>query len=63
MADHYRRPWSGDTWHFCTTCPEWPTSEYDSRASKPDKAELCLECRAQQNDGVCDHAWLDGATA
>jgi hypothetical protein len=37
-----------DTWHFCTNCSNWPTSDYDERDGKPTYGEFCNECLALQ---------------
>lgn len=44
---------SYDTWHYCTNCPNWPTSDYVERDSKPTSGELCNICRAKDNKGEC----------
>ncbi|MBA7486649.1 hypothetical protein ES707_22210 [subsurface metagenome] len=53
MADTYRKKKYSDTWHFCSNCTNWPTSDYDERYTKPTTGELCNECRAKQNLGNC----------
>jgi hypothetical protein len=40
----YRRKKGHDTWHFCSTCSNWPVSDYDSRPEKPSDGLLCNEC-------------------
>jgi len=53
MANTYRRRRGKDTWHFCSNCSNWPTSDYDERASKPTTGELCNECQAKRANGNC----------
>jgi len=49
----YRKKRNSDTWHFCTNCSKWPTSDYDEKTMKPTTGELCDECRAKQANGTC----------
>lgn len=49
----YRRRRGSDTWHFCTNCSRWPTSDYDERHSRPTNGELCNECRAKEQAHNC----------
>ncbi|MBZ9569982.1 hypothetical protein KQY27_00215 [Methanobrevibacter sp. TMH8] len=49
----YRKRKGSDTWHWCRNCSQWPTSNYDSRTSKPTSGELHNECRTKQRDGNC----------
>ena len=53
MANTYRRRRDSDTWHFCSNCNNWPTSNYEERATKPASGELCNECLAKQKAGNC----------
>jgi len=54
MATTHRKRKDGyDTWHFCSNCPNWPTSDYEERYTKPMDGELCNECRAKQAVGDC----------
>ena len=53
MASNFRRKKGSDTWHFCSNCSNWPTSDYDERWDKPTSGELCNECRAKKNTGDC----------
>jgi hypothetical protein len=50
---NYRRRQGMDTWHFCSNCSNWPTSNYDERASRPRTGELCNECQSERNRGDC----------
>jgi hypothetical protein len=49
----YRKIKGSDTWHFCTNCSRWPTSNYDQEQSKPTTGELCNECRAKEQNRQC----------
>lgn len=51
----YRKAKGYDTWHFCTNCSRWPTSNYDEykSTSRPTNGELCNECRAKEASGNC----------
>ena len=42
-----------DTWHFCSNCSKWPTSDYDERTTKPTDGELCDECKAKKDNSNC----------
>jgi len=53
MANHYRRRKGSDTWHFCSNCSNWPTSNYDTSYTKPSSGELCDECQAKKASGNC----------
>ena len=53
MADHYRRRKSHDTWHFCSNCSNWPTSDYDTHYGKPTTGELCNECQSKKSTNNC----------
>ena len=48
-----KRKGSNDTWHFCTNCSNWPTSNYDESSTKPTTGELCNECKAKEKTGTC----------
>lgn len=53
MASEYRRRKGNDTWHFCSNCSNWPTSNYDSQGQKPASGELCNECRSKKANDNC----------
>jgi hypothetical protein len=53
MASSYRRRKGHDTWHFCSNCSNWPTSDYEVSYSKPTNGELCNECKAKRDAGNC----------
>ena len=41
MASTYRKKKWSDTWHWCSNCNNWPTSDYEERYIKPTSGELC----------------------
>jgi len=49
----YRKKNGSDTWHWCTNCSRWPTSDYETSYSKPTSGELCNECKSKERDGTC----------
>jgi hypothetical protein len=49
----YRRKKGSDTWHFCTNCTNWPTSDYDSQYTKPTTGELDNQCMSKRDNGTC----------
>ena len=54
MASTWRKKKGGsDTWHFCSNCSNWPTSNYDEKTTKPTTGELCNECKAKKANGTC----------
>jgi hypothetical protein len=53
MANIWRKRKEHDTWHFCTNCSQWPTSNYDESNHKPTYGELCNECKAKQAAANC----------
>ena len=53
MAGTYRKKRDSDTWHFCSNCSNWPTSDYIERTDKPTYGELCNECQAKEDAGTC----------
>ena len=55
-ARRWRRRRGGyDTWHFCSNCSNWPTSNYDEVTSKPSSGEYCNECQAKDRAGNCSY--------
>jgi len=52
MAE-YRKKKGSDTWHFCRNCSRWPTSNFESKNSKPTGDELCDECLSKKRNGKC----------
>jgi hypothetical protein len=53
MASTYRRRKGNDTWHFCSNCQNWPTSNYDEQTKKPTTGEFCNECQSKERAGNC----------
>jgi len=53
MASTYRRRKGSDTWHFCSNCSNWPTSNYEEQYTKPSSGELCNECQSKKAAGNC----------
>lgn len=53
MADHWRKRKDKDTWHFCSNCSNWPTSDYDRKDYKPTTGEFCNECLAKKSANNC----------
>ena len=53
LAVAYRKAKGSDTWHYCTNCSKWPTSNYDQSAGKPTTGELCNECKGKEKNGQC----------
>jgi hypothetical protein len=49
----YRRKKTSDTWHWCTNCSNWPTSDYVEREGKPSTGELCDQCKPKDEKGDC----------
>lgn len=53
VIKQYRKRKDADTWHFCTNCSMWPTTDYDESAEKPAAGELCNECSAKYSAATC----------
>lgn len=51
----YRRKNGSDTWHWCTNCPNWPTSDYVEQDGKPSSGELDNTCRSLESKGDCNN--------
>jgi len=53
----YRRLKGHDTWHWCTDCPHWPTSNYEEVVKhgreRPASGELDNTCLARERAGTC----------
>jgi hypothetical protein len=49
----YRRKKGQDTWHSCSNCSNWPTSDYEVHSEKPAVGEMCNECRAKTAVNKC----------
>jgi len=52
--EYRRRKNTSDTWHFCTNCHLWPTSDYDTSYTKPTNGELCNHCKSKEASGGCN---------
>jgi hypothetical protein len=50
MTTTYRRKRNRDTWHFCSNCRHWPTSDYESTKEKPKSGEFCDQCRSKRSN-------------
>lgn len=54
----YRRKNDSDTWHWCTNCTNWPTSDYKEvtlpEGKRPSSGELDKQCRSKEREGTCD---------
>ena len=55
IMPRYRRKKGSDTWHWCTNCSFWPTSDYDevTTSGRPSSGELCNECKAKDRERTC----------
>lgn len=53
----YRKRKGTDTWHWCTNCSNWPTSNYDSQnvpaGKRPSSGELDNECLGKEKNNNC----------
>ncbi len=57
MPRKWRRKKSGsDTWHFCTNCTNWPTSDYNEQSTKPTTGEFCDQCLGKEKNSDCTEA-------
>jgi hypothetical protein len=55
MALSWRRRKTGsDTWHHCSNCSNWPTSDYEVSYLKPRSGEFCNECLSKERNRNCD---------
>ena len=54
----YRRRKGNDTWHWCTNCTNWPTSNYEevTTSGRPTTGELDNECLAKERQNNCRKA-------
>src|SRR6266513_1064682 len=48
MASVYRRTRDGDTWHFCSNCSNWPTTDFVEQRLPPSTGEMCNECTCKR---------------
>ena len=53
MPEYRKRKTGSDTWHFCTNCSKWPTSDFDSRLTPPTSGELDNECLGKEKAANC----------
>ena len=53
MASQYRRRRGKDTWHFCSNCSNYPSSDYETSTGRPSSGELCNECLGKESSGNC----------
>ena len=51
----YRKKKDSDTWHWCTNCSNWPTSDYDEIKTdkRPVSGELDNQCKSLEKKGKC----------
>lgn len=49
----YRKRRGSDTWHWCSNCNNYPTSDFTTSPTKPSSGDLCNECKAKQASGNC----------
>jgi hypothetical protein len=49
----YRKRRGKDTWHWCSNCSNYPTSDYDTSSTKPTSGEQCNECKSKEQTGNC----------
>jgi hypothetical protein len=52
--EYRKRKGTFDTWHFCKNCHLWPTSNYETRTTKPTgRNELCDHCLNKDKAANC----------
>jgi len=53
----YRKKKGSDTWHWCTNCTNWPTTDYDEieSSTRPTTGELDDQCLAKERAGNCSN--------
>lgn len=51
----YRKKKDSDTWHWCTNCSNWPTTDFIEREfdGRPTSGELDNECLAKEKANDC----------
>lgn len=49
----YRKRRGHNTWHSCSNCSTWPTSDYELRSVMPRNGELCNECESKRAHSNC----------
>jgi len=51
IGGEYRKPKTGDTWHLCSDCSQWPMDNYVSTQDAPDNSTICNECIVKKQLG------------
>ena len=51
ISGEYRKPKTGDTWHLCSDCSQWPMDDYISTQDPPDSSTICNECIVKKQLG------------
>lgn len=49
----YRKAKGSDTWHFCSNCAGWPTSDYEEDINIASPGATCNECEVKGHQGNC----------
>jgi hypothetical protein len=44
---------NGETWHLCSNCSSWPTTDFIDQIEVPSTGEMCNECQAKRRAGNC----------
>ena len=58
----YRRRRGDPFWHFCLTCPAWPTEDFDEmKDANIPPGFSCLECVRLMRQGECDYETEDSS--
>jgi hypothetical protein len=50
----YRIKTAGDTWHLCSNCSQWPTTDFISSKELPGHDQICNECLVKKEHGECN---------
>lgn len=48
----YRKKNGSDTYHWCTNCTNWPTTDYREYDQRP-QGDQCNQCRGKETAGDC----------
>ena len=51
ISGEYRKTRTGDTWHLCSDCSQWPMDDYVSTQDAPDNSTICNECIVKKQLG------------
>ena len=51
ISGEYRKTRTGDTWHVCSDCSQWPIDDYVSTQDPPDNSTICNECIVKKQLG------------